>query len=937
MSTITSQASFNSGEWAPTLSARVDLQKYHSAAAKLLNFYVDYRGGVSTRVGTRFVLPCFKSNLATRLLPFQASKSLGFALEFGDGYIRFHRNGVPTLEGTVAITGATRANPCVVSVVNTYSVGNWVFISGVAGMTQLNGKYYIISARTGGTITLQDLQGNNIDSTAYSIYTAGGTTQRVYTLTSPYAAADLALVKYSQNVSSMILTHPNYQPQILTYTAPTSWTIGPIVFGTTIGPPTITSFVTSLFGGSANYTYVVTTVDANGQESVASSVLNLANFQDIRITPGSTTINWNGVTGAQFYNVYRTQVVYGLIPPAGSAYGYLGSASGTSFTDSNIAPDFSTTPPIIQSPFTTNGMVQSVTINTLGSYAAGAIPTPTFAAPGGGGVTATGQTLVGIITAAVAAGGVNYAVNDLISFATGAQVKVLTLAGSAVATVLIVNPGSTSAPPANAVSPSSTSGAGTGATFNLTWGVIGINITNPGSNYSSPPAITFSGGAAAATANLGPAGYGFPSVSTFFQQRLVLAGTNNFPQILLMSQPGNYFNFNTSNPSQASDAITASIVSAQLNNIKALIPQPGGLIVVTDGVSFLVNGGALGAAVSPSAIVANQQSYIGSSDLPPIVSNYDILTIPAKGSSVRDSTYNFYANVFTGTDISVLSSHLFYGYQLVSWAWAEEPFKTVWAIRSDGALLSLTFIKEQDFIAWALHQTNNGFFLSNATIVEQATTGYQNFVYFIVRRTIAGGTQQYVEYMPERLMPNGVVDANTVDCSYQYSGSPATTFTGAMALAGMSVTGLADGVPIPSFTMPTSGTFTLTSPASKVTVGLAFTAQLQTLYLDTQGTADGSVQGKQKKIANVTLRVADTLGLQAGTSFANTLNVKDLTIGNVGSMTNQPVTGLVTGDVRPWMDPLWNEAGQYCFQQVLPYPATILGVFPSVIIGDTSK
>ena len=47
MGEIVAQASFNSGEWSPNLYARVDLQKYHSGAALLENFYVDYRGGAS--------------------------------------------------------------------------------------------------------------------------------------------------------------------------------------------------------------------------------------------------------------------------------------------------------------------------------------------------------------------------------------------------------------------------------------------------------------------------------------------------------------------------------------------------------------------------------------------------------------------------------------------------------------------------------------------------------------------------------------------------------------------------------------------------------------------------------------------------------------------------------------------------------------------------
>src|SRR5271166_4234159 len=93
------QASFNSGEWAPALYARVDLQKYHSGAATLLNFFVDYRGGATTRPGSRYILKA-KSSAAVRLIPFQASFSVSYILEFGAGYIRFYNNGSPVLEST---------------------------------------------------------------------------------------------------------------------------------------------------------------------------------------------------------------------------------------------------------------------------------------------------------------------------------------------------------------------------------------------------------------------------------------------------------------------------------------------------------------------------------------------------------------------------------------------------------------------------------------------------------------------------------------------------------------------------------------------------------------------------------------------------------------------------------------------------------------------
>jgi hypothetical protein len=76
------------------------------------------------------------------------------------------------------------------------------------------------------------------------------------------------------------------------------------------------------------------------------------------------------------------------------------------------------------------------------------------------------------VSAAVkVAGGSGYAVNDTITLANGVVLTVATIATGAVATVTISNAGSvnTSSIPANPAAQVSTSGAGTGATFNLTW------------------------------------------------------------------------------------------------------------------------------------------------------------------------------------------------------------------------------------------------------------------------------------------------------------------------------------------------------------------------------------------------------------------------------------------------------------------------------------
>ena len=89
------------------------------------------------------------------------------------------------------ITGATQANPCVLTVTNNFNVNQRVFISGVGGMTALNGNTYTISARTGLNITI------NVDSTAFGAYTAGGTASvygQVYRTITGITSANPAVV-----------------------------------------------------------------------------------------------------------------------------------------------------------------------------------------------------------------------------------------------------------------------------------------------------------------------------------------------------------------------------------------------------------------------------------------------------------------------------------------------------------------------------------------------------------------------------------------------------------------------------------------------------------------------------------------------------------------------------------------------------------------------
>lgn len=92
MAVYPQQVSFAAGEISPSLYGRDDLAKYAVGVKELTNFIVHPHGGASNRPGTRFVAPT-KNNGKARLVPFEASASVSYVLEFGAGYVRFCKDG----------------------------------------------------------------------------------------------------------------------------------------------------------------------------------------------------------------------------------------------------------------------------------------------------------------------------------------------------------------------------------------------------------------------------------------------------------------------------------------------------------------------------------------------------------------------------------------------------------------------------------------------------------------------------------------------------------------------------------------------------------------------------------------------------------------------------------------------------------------------------
>lgn len=216
---------FAGGALSPKVAGRGDLGIYRSGAEVLKNFIIEEQGPMSFRTGTRYVHHT-RLNRDAVFIPFQFNDEQSYIIEATELVFRFYRNEGIILETAKNITAITQANPAVVtSASHGYSNGAEVFISGVSGMTEVNGKYFIVAGVTTNTFQLTDVDGNNINSTGFTAYSTGGTVEKVYELTSPYTLAQAKELQYAQNADTMYLTHEDVEPKYLTRTGHTSWTI----------------------------------------------------------------------------------------------------------------------------------------------------------------------------------------------------------------------------------------------------------------------------------------------------------------------------------------------------------------------------------------------------------------------------------------------------------------------------------------------------------------------------------------------------------------------------------------------------------------------------------------------------------------------------------------------------------------------------------------
>jgi len=243
---------------------------------------------------------------------------------------------------------------------------------------------------------------------------------------------------------------------------------------------------------------------------------------------------------------------------------------------------------------------------------------------------------------------------------------------------------------------------------------------------------------------------GFPACVSFFEQRLVFAGTINNPQTVYFSKSGDYENMdaNIGGTVADDDAVVYTIASNQVNSIR-FMSSARTLIIGTAGGEFVVSGGGDNNAVTPTNIMIKKQSNHGAANVDAISVGNATLFLQRAKRKIRELAYNFDVDGYIAPDLTILAEHITEG-NIVEMAYQEEPLAIIWCVRGDGQLIALTYQREQEVVAWHRHIIGGSFGTGNAVVESVAVIPTENSeyeLYVVVKRTIGGATTRYVEYL----------------------------------------------------------------------------------------------------------------------------------------------------------------------------------------------
>jgi hypothetical protein len=430
---------------------------------------------------------------------------------------------------------------------------------------------------------------------------------------------------------------------------------------------------------------------------------------------------------------------------------------------------------------------------------------------------------------------------------------------------------------------------------------------------------------------------GYPTVITFFQDRVLLAGAASYPDRYDLTKTGGYSNTQfqfaptTANGTVTDDsAINGTLQSGQINAIRWAGTDDRGLVLGTAKKEWIVRPSTSNEVLTPENAKADPFSSIGSAAIQPIQAESGTIFVQRARRRFHDIIYSFERDQLKPRDITIASEHISRT-GVCELKFQQEPINTIWARRTDGTLIGMTYYPDEAVFASHRHSLGGSGLVKSISVIP-AADGSRDELWLIVQRTIDGTTRKYIEYMT-RYYEDDIAkeDAFHVDCGLTYDGAATATVSGLEHLEAKTVKVMVDGNSHPDLVVA-DGEITLANSrqGEVINIGLGNTWAFYSQRMEA-GSQDGTSQGKTKRITGFVVRLLNTLGLYYAPNTTATPDEYDF---NQGAEYDEEVA-LFSGDTEflRWPAGYETDASIYLSHDGV-FPAAILSIMPYVTTYD---
>ena len=234
---------------------------------------------------------------------------------------------------------------------------------------------------------------------------------------------------------------------------------------------------------------------------------------------------------------------------------------------------------------------------------------------------------------------------------------------------------------------------------------------------------------------------GYPATVTFYEQRLVFAGSRDFPQRIDGSRIADFERFAPG--ANDDDAFAFTLAADQVNAIR-WINAGQTLVIGTVGGEWQMRTSAADAPITPSNVQVKRQTTYGSAALQPHRVGSAVLFLQRAGRKVRELSYSFEADSLVAPDLTLLAEHLT-GPGITDMAYQQEPDSVVWCVRGDGVLLGMTYERSQDVVAWHRHAIGGREAAVESVCALPSPAEGEDRLWIVARRKVGGAMRRTVE------------------------------------------------------------------------------------------------------------------------------------------------------------------------------------------------